>query len=208
MNHFTLSFIFSVVLLLGCKQEKEHATDIPFSIIELDDFTSMEEYTQIMSMLSRENNIDTTDARMIKLLSSNGFVAFEQSTDSIVNQEGKITFENLELCASCIYSEENWIVLVSEHKGFCHAFAYFPTQHQLFRYENTGILSILAVDSLVVDESIGNGLSLYATNQYLEPGDVIRYFYIDLANNTFAHTKNCTIVNGKKDCTEIKQFVY
>ena len=54
-------------------------------------------FDTMLNLLTAENRIDSSEAKILKSLSSNAFVAFEQTPDSVVKQNGKLSRDDIRL---------------------------------------------------------------------------------------------------------------
>lgn len=199
--------IFSLFLLIAfsaCSQQSVDMPTIEYNKIALEEFRLLNNYDQIVKLLETENRIDTIDATFIKMVSSNSFVAFEQTPDSIVAENGKLEAGDVELVLKTSYHDEELLLIVTVHKGFCHAFKYLPNLNRLERFENRSSVSILSVDKLKIYGSNSSGISFYAENEYMTAEDWVMYFFLDLEASTFAHTENCRTIHQKRECKKVE----
>ncbi len=157
-----------------------------YKILTPEQFKNLESYKSLLHQLSKEHRIDTTDARQIKMLSSNSFVAFEQTPDSIVNERGKITVSDIELMCEVSTDKNDLIILITNYLGFCHAFKYDIAKQKLIGMTNKGSIRLIHGDNFEIKEMKKMMISLIVENDHQEMGRWIRYYSLDLNNNTFS----------------------
>ncbi|MCF8372376.1 MAG: hypothetical protein K9H64_12180 [Bacteroidales bacterium] len=204
MKQHLIFFLFLLIAFSACSQQSVDMPAIEYNKIALEEFQQLNNYDQIVNLLKSENRIDTTDATFIKMVSSNGFVAFEQTPDSIVAENGKFEVGDVELVLKASFQDEELLLIVTVYKGFCHAFKYLPTLNMLERFENIRSVSILSVDKLKIYGSNSSGISFYAENEYMTAEDWVMYFFLDLEASTFAHTQNCRTIHQKRECNKVE----
>ena len=138
------------------------------------------------------------------MFSSDSYVAFEQTPDSIVNQHGKINADDIELVLQVTANDKEYFIIIVLYSSFGHAFKYDPSQKKIERLKNTGHVILPLTDGLRVKECDDSKITLYIMNTPQEPGKWIKYYSLDLSKNTFTNTKNCRITDTGKECKEIK----
>ncbi|MBK6263528.1 hypothetical protein JKA74_00660 [Marivirga sp. S37H4] len=168
-----------------------------FEILKEDEWL---EYRDMMNILKKQNRINKSDAAILKQTSSNSFVAFEQTTDSVVNEHGKISEENIQLAFRISALDNPYLILITSYLGFCHSFKYDLSEATLSRILNKNNVILSAAEVIKFDKFEGSFLRFYTDSPFYEKGDWRKYFILDLKNQTFAHKENCRIIKNKQDC--------
>lgn len=196
-----------LILFISINGSSQHSDSIySCKILTIDQFQGSDTYSEIINQLENENRINTTDATSIKLLSSNGFVAFEQTPDSLVKQHGKISKENIELTLTLVKDNIDFVIIITSHSGFYHAFKYDLSQNILHRIPNKGSVILLASDKIKFKHSENSIIVFYAENQYAKISEWIKYYHLDLRDNTFSYKKYCILNNAEEECEEIEHI--
>jgi len=138
-----------------------------------------------ISKLKQENRIDLRDAGFIKLLSSNFFVSFEQSPDSIINQHGNIQEADIKLIFKVSSNKDIYIVLVSTYLGFGHSFKYDLSKKKLTRLTNKDGIILSAAEDLKFQSYNKQIIILNAENKYGSQRDIKKYFVLNIEDETF-----------------------
>lgn len=203
---FFFSFFMLMAFLL-CSLEKVEFPDFEYKELAIEEFRSLGYYDQVLDLLEAEDRIDTTDAAFIKMVSSNSFVAFEQTPDSIVAENGKLQAEDVKFVLKTTCQNKEMILIITGHKGYCHAFKYLPQENQLSRFHNIGSVVMRNFDQIKLKGGACSGFTFTAANDHMSPGDWIRYFYLDIEANSFAHTENCRTIHQKRECKQVENFM-
>jgi hypothetical protein len=133
-------------------------------------------------------------------------VAFEQTPDSIVNQHGKIGKENIVLTLSIMQNDTDFVIIITSHSGFYHAFKYDLSTNSLERFSNKGSVILLASEKIILKHADDSTIVFYAENPYAKMNDWIKYYHLDLNENTFTHKKNCILNHAEEECKEIEHI--
>ena len=192
--------IFTSLSSIFARTEKNQISECePISINTLRN----ESYFQhLMIVLSAEDNYDSLDAIMHKGLSSNSFVSFEQTMDSVIKEKGKIEEKNLILALKFREGMTNQIFVITQHLGYCHAFKYDKDEKILDRVKNVGPVVLTSRDILTF-ESFNDSTILFVSEIVDDHQNKIfrKYFKYDFV--TLSHYKNCITTNNEENCKEV-----
>lgn len=200
---FVIFYAIVIPLIASC-QQSNLSSPIKYKEVSIEEFSLFDFYDHVLKQLESEDRINTDNAMTIKMVSSNSFVAFEQSPDSIISENGKLQASDIEIILKANYQQKEMLIIITVYKGFCHAFKYIPESNQLKRFKNIGSVNILGVDSMLINNSTSQGISFYAKNEYMTAEDWVKYFFLNIETGTFTHTENCRIINQKRECKTIE----
>jgi|GEM_PF-6277975 len=198
---------FILILLVSVNGFSQTAVNVKYcETISMEQFRGREDFNDIIDKLNTQNRLSTSNASAIKLVSSNSFVAFEQTPDSIVNQHGKIDEDDINLVFQVTTVSNEYLFLITSHQGFGHAFKYDVAKSSLERYRNRGHVNLHFDPVPEVEACCDSEITIILKNSPKETNKWIKYFSLDLNNNIFTNTKNCRIIDDKEECKEIEPF--
>lgn len=203
MKHIQLLFLVLLTATNGFSQfniEEENC-----EVISIGQFQELEDFGDIISKLKTENRLTISNASAIKLVSSDSYVAFEQTPDSIVNQHGKIDADDIELILQVTVNENKYLIIVTLYSSFGHAFKYGLSQKNLERIKNIGHVTLPRVGVIKVEGCNGPTVNLSVSNSPRETNKWIKYYLLDLSYNTFTNTRNCRITDAGEECKEMEK---
>ncbi len=201
MKHFQTLIFLLLLITNGFSQSTSKEKNC--EVISIGQFQELEDFGDIISKLKTENRLTISNASAIKLVSSDSYVAFEQTPDSIVNQHGKINADDIELILQVTVNENEYLIIITLYSSFGHAYKYDQSQKKLEGLRNDGHVILPQVGSLKVEGCDGPTINLFVSNSPQEAEKWINYYSLDLNNNTFTNTRNCRITdNGEEKCLE------
>ena len=196
MNKFFL--LIHIIFLISTEGFSQANEDhVGFEILTSEEWL---DYKDMIKKLRTQNRINESDAAFLKLLSSSSFVAFRQSTDSVLNENGKISEEDIRLTFRVSSLDDAYLIIVTTYRGFCHSFKYDISKEKLIRILNKDKIILSGAETIKFEKFDNSIFYFYADNSYYEKGDWKKYFTLDLKKETFTHTKNCRIVRSKEEC--------
>lgn len=154
-------------------------------------------HKKLLFQLNHEYKIDPSDARMIKMTSSNSHIAFEQTEQSLVEKYGKIKADDIIQICSKNKTDSVYYVFTAMNQ-YHHLFTYNIFTGKLRRVENRGSIVLTGGENLKFFSSDENS-NIYCTQKRQEE-DWIKYFRFDKKAWTLTHFKNCRSINKKTEC--------
>ena len=170
--------------------------------IALSEFVKKSYFIKTMSLLTQEDKFDTLDAIMHKSLSSNGFVSFEQTPDSVIKEMGKIEENNIVLVLLFKEDRNEKTFILTQHLGYCHAFIYDIDQNLLNRIPNKGPTAITRLDFLRFNRF--DDSSIYFISELIyDRQNVVWRKHFKYDSVEFYHFMNCRVTNNEEECKKI-----
>ncbi len=203
-----LQILIMVLLVTAQVFSQINSNEKNCEAIPIEQFRELEDFSDIITRLQTENRLTISDASAIKMVSSNSFVAFEQTPDSIVNQHGKITEDDIELIVHTSFNDNKYLVIITSCSGFGHAFKYDTSTKNLIRLKNNGHLVFPWIEALQVKGCDDSKITLFAKSKPEETEGWIKYYSLDLERNIFTNTKNCRVVDNEEKCKATKQVEF
>lgn len=177
-------------------------------VISIEQLKELENFSGVITQLEREDRLTKANASAIKMFSSNGFVAFEQTPDSIIRQHGKITEDDIVLIVQVSEKENNDLIIITSYSGFGHAFKCDESLKKLERFRNNGKVIFSWVEKPEVKECSDSKITLTIKSPENVAEQWIKYYLLDLNKNILSGTKNCRIINNEEDCKEIRNVEF
>jgi hypothetical protein len=202
MYRFQL-IVFGLLLTVNAFSQVEN-TSMVGDIISMKQFQETGSYKSITGQLQSEYRLCTANAASIKMVSSNSFVAFEQTHDSIIKQHGKIEVNDIELVLKANDEKQISYIIITSYMGFAHAFQYDELNGKLQRFKSAASIILPNEEPLQVKECTGSEVFLFVKSGQWAADKWIRYYTLDLKNNVFSNTRNCGIVDGEEVCKKIE----
>ncbi len=157
-------------------------------------------YPDLLKRLNQEDRIDVADAAMIRALSSNSHVAFEESWHQVIQRHGKI--KEGDIVHIYFSAEQDTVAYVLTRSGiYCHLFVYEPRRRELRRIKNNGSVVSITTEQIELYRDEERKVIYRAAS---EDGEWIRYFCYDKNVQTFTHFRNCRLVDKIEECQTIK----
>lgn len=155
-------------------------------------------YKAFLIELTKENRIDNADARMIKSLSSDSHIAFEEPITTTINRHGQIKESDIKLL--CEFKEENdSIIYAAVSMGvYYHLFSYSPTNNKLIRIKNTGVIVVSGIEDVKLVSNNDSLMTFREESQNLESWR--KYFIFNKKSQTLYHARTCRTFKGKEEC--------
>lgn len=147
------SFLFYIFILFNISFSQSYENKIiSCQPISLDSINILTIYNDLILKLKKENKIDKSDASIIKMISSSGFVAFRQTPDSIVKEKGKIEKRDIRYICSVKEINKTYYLIITESLGFCHAFIYDHINHKLHRVKKSNSIPLFKQENIIYKE--------------------------------------------------------
>ena len=162
--------------------------------VSLDSVSTLHFYNDLILKLKNENKIDNKDAFIIKMLSSSGYVAFEQTSDSIVIEKGKIEETDIKYICKVKENENNYYLIVTQCLGFFHSFKYYKSNGELYRVKNNEPLILARSETIRYKNYNDTSIIFISLDKYYNQGDHQKYFIYDTKSETFFFKK----INNQK----------
>jgi len=192
------------LLLATTTFSQDGETSMYCEVLPIEQFREIERCDTIIGQLHVQPRLTTANASSIKLLSSNSFVAFEQTTDSIIKQHGTIEQGDIKQILKTTFNNEEYLIVITSYLGFGHAFKYDETHKELQRFASHSSLIFSFEGALQIEACVGTTILLFAKSNQQASNKWIKYYTIDLAKKSFINTKNCSLQNGIEECIEFR----
>jgi hypothetical protein len=158
-------------------------------------------YKDMLTQLKTHNKIDTLDAHLIKLTSSDGRVA-KENCSALVNKYGGLLESNIHAIA---YNRKNDTLyyVITQSGEYSHLFVYNRVSKKLSAVQNTRV-AVIANGRRMVLNAVAPKLVIFAVKKQDDPEDYHQFYLYHEQKGSFTHFKNCKRVQGKVQCENVK----
>jgi hypothetical protein len=165
-------------------------------------------YRSFLLLLSRENRIDSADAKMIKALSS----SMDRSNEPIeqtIKRYGNIEEADIKLMCKSKENNDSTICVFTQASVYIDLFIYHPTTNALTRNIKNGVIVVTGAEELVLKQNNDSLMVLWAKRKNEQENmGWTKYFCYNKRAKSFYHLKNCRVVNNQEECKTIQQWTY